>query len=270
MNIFQALFLGLVQGATEFIPVSSSAHLVLVPYLLGWESPSLSFDVMVHFGTILAVIFLFWKEIGMLIRGFFRLVFRGKMDDPMGRLALFFLLATLPAVIVGISAKKFLEDLFNDPLSVSYLLLATGLLMYLSERWAAQTKDLMRLSWIDSLIIGVGQALAIAPGISRSGATISFALLRGVKRDDAARFSFLLAIPIIVGTTLYEGKDLFLKAGSFSLTLPLIVGIISAFVSGAISIRILLKVVRKRSLSIFSYYCWGMGLLFLVYYFLLH
>lgn len=201
----------------------------------------------------------------MLIGGFFRLAFRGKMDDPMGRLALFFLLATLPAVMVGISAKRFFENLFNNPLSVSYLLLATGLLMYLSERWATQTKDLIRLSWIDSLIIGVGQALAIAPGISRSGATISFALLRGVKRDDAARFSFLLAIPIIGGTALYEGRDLFLKAESLSLTLPLIVGIISAFVSGAISIRILLKVVRKRSLSIFSYYCWGVGLIFIIY-----
>ncbi|GFP26954.1 undecaprenyl-diphosphatase UppP [Candidatus Hakubella thermalkaliphila] len=264
MNIFQALILGLVQGATEFIPISSSAHLVLLPYLLGWDNPSLSFNIMVHFGTILAVIFLFWKEIGMLIQGFFRLVFGGRRDDHMGQLALFLLLATLPAVIIGISAKRFFEDLFNNPLSVSYLLLATGLLMYLSERWATQTKDLMRLSWIDSLIIGVGQALAIAPGISRSGATISFALLRGVKRNDAARFSFLLAIPIIVGTALYEGRDLFLKAESFSLTLPLIVGIVSAFVSGAISIRILLKVVRKRPLSIFSYYCWAVGLISII------
>ena len=202
MNLIQAIILGIVQGVTEFAPVSSSAHLVLVPWAFGWPSPGVAFDTLLHWGTLTAVIIYFWHEWVRVIKGFFRsLTTRGpwnarpggRLADDDNRLAWWIIIGTIPAMVLGLALDDFFESLFASPVSVGGLLLITALILTLGERFGRRERDLNRMTLIDTLLIGLAQAAAIAPGISRSGATIATGLLRGLKRDDAARFSFCWA-----------------------------------------------------------------------------
>ncbi len=264
MNLFQALVLGLVQGATEFIPVSSSGHLVLVPWLLGWQlDPDIvfAFDVLVQWGTLVAVIVYFWRELVAILAAVARgLAWRRPLETPEARLGWLLALATLPAVILGLVFKEAVEATFDSEATTAGFLLLTAALLATSERLGRRDRVLAALTGFDVLWIGLGQSLALFPGISRSGATIAAALSRGVERAAAARFSFLLSVPVILGAGLLPLKDLF-DAGTLSAHLPaLTVGFIAAAVSGYFCIWGLLAFLRRRPLYLFAAYCLLFGL----------
>jgi undecaprenyl-diphosphatase len=247
---------------TEFLPISSSGHLVLVPWLLDWENPGLAFDAMLHMGTLLAVVVFFWRDLRDLVMGGLASIReRSLAGDPSRRAAWLIVLGTLPAAFVGFAFEGFFETLFGAPVWVGVLLLVTGTLLAASEKWSQRRLEVTQLGWSDALIVGLAQALAIAPGISRSGATISAGLWRGLQRDSAARFSFLLSVPIIMGAGLFQLKDLWEVPDAMNSPLVLSAGFVSAAISGFLSIKFLLRYLRSRPLYPFAVYCWAAGLL---------
>ena len=258
----QALILGLVQGATEFLPISSSGHLVLVPWLLDWQNPGLAFGAMLHLGTLLAVVAFFWRDLrDLVVAGVMNLKERSLAGKPHRRMVWLIVIGTLPAAVLGLALEDFFEALFGAPMWVGLLLAGTGTLLAVSERGSRRRLHMLELGWVDALVVGLGQAIAIAPGISRSGATISAGLWRGLRREEAARFSFLLSIPIIFGAGLFELKDLLGTSWVVESPLTLAIGFTSAAISGFLSIRFLLGYLRTRSLYPFAIYCWAAGLL---------
>ncbi|MDO8885437.1 undecaprenyl-diphosphatase UppP [Candidatus Oleimmundimicrobium sp.] len=264
MSLFQAVILGIVQGITEFAPISSSAHLVLIPDLMGWAQPDLSFDVMLHLGTLTAVICFFRSEISELfiafVNGFKKKTARQK---PECQLAWLIIIGTIPAIFIGLLFQDFFEGLFSNPLTVSLLLMVTGTFLWISEAASKKLRVLDDISLSDTLIIGLAQGCAIAPGISRSGATIAAGLFRGLNRDSAARFSFLLAIPIILGAVILKTGDFICLYGEQK-SMPLLAGFLAAAVSGYLCIKYLLNYLKKGRLTIFAYYCWFVGAAFLL------
>jgi undecaprenyl-diphosphatase len=255
MSIIQAVILGLLQGATEFIPVSSSGHLVLVPWLLNWDPPGLAFDVLVHWGTAFAVLGYFWRDWLTLGRATWGAVRARSLEDPRARLALFIILGSVPAALVGFFLDDFFESMFARPVAAAAFLLVTAALLSISERISHQVRGLEGLRWQDALVVGAAQALAIFPGISRSGSTIASGLGMKLKRQAAARFSFLLATPIILGAGLLQLVDL-AETGSLATQLPiLIVGFAVALLSGLAGIHFLLRYLQRRSLYPFAIYC---------------
>ncbi|OQY19086.1 MAG: undecaprenyl-diphosphatase UppP [Anaerolineaceae bacterium 4572_32.1] len=264
MTTLQAIFLGILQGATEFIPVSSSGHLVLLPWLLGWPEPGLVFDAIVHWGTVLAVLAVFWRDLGRLLAAGLKSLRTRSLADPEARVAWWIVIGTVPAVIVGYLFQDFFASLFGTPIAAACFLLITGLILIASERLGARTREAHEMSWYDALLIGLAQAAAIAPGISRSGATIAAGLLLGVKRTAAARYSFLLSVPVILGAGALSLLDLFsdgVPAGEWPL---LIGGFLAAALSGYLCIRFLLNYLRRGRLYVFAAYLWLFGLLNLV------
>jgi len=264
VNIIQALILGIVQGATEFIPVSSSGHLVLVPWLLNWPEPGLVFDTIVHWGTLLAILAIFWRDIAGLARAWAGSLADRNLNSTEAKLAWLIIVGTLPAALMGFFLEDFFESLFSSPGWVAALLLVTGTLLALSERLGRRQRSLGDLNWLDSVLIGLGQGLAIAPGISRSGATIATGLLRGVKREAAARYSFLLATPIILGAGLLQLIQLFQVEADGAQWQPLVVGFLAAAISGYLCIRFLLAYLQRGKLYVFAAYCWLAGIVSLI------
>ncbi len=261
-SVLQALILGIVQGATEFLPISSSGHLVLVPWLLHWQNPGLAFDATLHLGTLVAVVTFFWRDLwDLLVEGVKSIKERSLAGLPRRRMPWLIVFATVPAAVLGVAVKGFIEALFDAPVWVGILLLGTGTLLFVSERRSRRSRDMLDLGWWDALVVGLGQAIAIAPGISRSGATISAGLWRELRREEAARFSFLLSVPIIFAAGLFELKDLLGTSWVIESPLPLLMGFASAAISGFLSIRFLIGYLRARSLYPFAVYCWAVGLL---------
>jgi undecaprenyl-diphosphatase len=266
MSLFQAFIMGLVQGMTEFIPVSSSGHLVLVPWLMGWDAPLLAFDTMVHWGTLVAVVAVFWRQLWtLLLAGVNSLVglVREKhaYDRAQARLAWAIVLGSIPAALAGFFFEDFFEDLFGKPAAAAVLLLVTAAILVFSEWRSRQERPMIGIGWFDALLIGVAQAFAIMPGISRSGATIATGLARGVRREAAAQFSFLLGAPVILGAGLFKLTDLFAAGNLDDLAGVLIVGFVAAAVSGYLCIRWLLSYLARHPLYIFAIYCLSFGLL---------
>ncbi|MDH7484705.1 MAG: undecaprenyl-diphosphate phosphatase [Anaerolineae bacterium] len=267
MNLIQALILGLVQGATEFIPVSSSGHLVLVPWLLKWPAPGLLFDTVVHWGTLAALLAVFWRDLWQLIRAWL-LSLRGRVRNSQvdeaveadARLAWWILIGTVPAALIGWLFEEWFERLFATPAATAGFLLLTAAFLAASERWGRRHKTTYQMNLADALLVGLAQAAAIAPGISRSGATMSMGLARGLRRDDAARYAFLLATPIIFGAGLLQLLDLFGAAGAHEQLPALIIGFLAAAASGYACIRFLLRYLRRGSLYPFAAYCAVAGL----------
>jgi undecaprenyl-diphosphatase len=259
MDILQAIILGLVQGATEFIPVSSSGHLVLVPWLLGWDSPGLVFDTVVHWGTLVAVLAYFWRDWWVLITAWLRGLFRWDWREPNARLMWLIILGSIPAAVIGYLLEDFFEALFGEPVWVSIFLLLTASLLALSEWLSSRTRELGDLRWPDALIIGFGQAAAIAPGISRSGTTIAVGLFRGLKRPAAARFSFLLATPIVFGAGLFKLMDLYSAPDSLAQVPALVAGFVAAALAGYLCIWFLLRYLQRGKLYPFAIYCAWVG-----------
>ena len=264
MDIIQAVILGIVQGATEFIPVSSSGHLVLVPWLLSWDSPGLLFDTVVHWGTLVAVLAYFWRDWWKLVTAWFGGLFRWDWSDPDAKLMWLIFLGTLPAALIGFLLEDFFEALFGKPGWVSFFMLITAGLLTLSERLGSRLRQLDDLGWRDALAVGLGQAAAIAPGISRSGATISAGLFRGIERPAAARFSFLLSTPIILGAGLFKLMDLFDAPEPMSQIPTLLVGFAVAAVVGYLCIWFLLRYLERGKLYPFAIYCACVGVFGLV------
>ncbi len=267
MSILQAIILGLVQGATEFIPVSSSGHLVLVPWLLGWPAPGLLFDTMVHWGTLGAILAYFWRDFWALITAWLRGLVRWDWSDPYARLAWLLIIGSIPAAVLGYLFDDWFESLFGEPAWVSIFLLVTAAILLLSEWLSRSRRDrtLTDLRWPDALIIGLGQALAIAPGISRSGATMSAGLLRGLDRPAAARFSFLLATPAILGAGVLQLAKLSPASDPLSSQLPLLIaGFLAALIAGYACIWGLLRYLQRGKLTIFAAYCALVGIICLV------
>ncbi len=264
MSLVQALILGIVQGATEFIPISSSGHLVLVPWLLDWPEPGLVFDTIVHWGTLAAVLAVFWRDIAALASAWVRSLVERSLEAAEARLAWLIVVGTLPAALMGFLWEDFFESLFSSPGGVATLLLVTGAILAVSERLGRRQRSMGDLGWLDSLLIGLAQGLAIAPGISRSGATIALGLLRGVKREAAARYSFLLATPIIFGAGLLQLIKL-LQTEVIGAQLPLLtVGFLAAALSGYLCIKFLLAYLQRGRLYVFAAYCWLAGSVSLV------
>jgi len=264
MTIYQALILGVVQGATEFIPVSSSAHLVLFPWLLGWQfepGAAFVFDVLVQWGTLLAVAVFYRSDLWEMIRAaVVGLVEQKPFGTPQARLAWLVVLATLPAVVLGFAFKDFFESMFGNPVGTATLLLGTAAILAASEYFGKFTRRLEALTWLDALIIGFAQAVAILPGISRSGATIGGGLTRRLERPAAARFSFLMSVPALLGAGVLALVDLFEIPNWTSQAPALAAGFLAALVVGYLSIRWLIAYLSRRPLYIFSLYCLVAGL----------
>lgn len=264
----QALAYGVVQGLTEFLPVSSSGHLVLTAGLLGIESTGVTLEVMVHFGTLLAVLAVYWKDIQGMLVSIYRSLFSGEMscEEKMHhkgniRLVWLLILSTLPAVIVGLLFKSKIERFFESSLMVGAMLLITGVVLFLVSRVRQGTKTASKMGYACALGIGLAQVFAMLPGISRSGMTVAAGLFAGLTREEAAKFSFLLSIPVILGATVLELKDISSAGlGGISPT-SLVLAVCAAFVSGYLAIKVLLKVLQSGNLRIFSYYCWIIGVL---------
>jgi len=269
MTVIQSIILGIIQGITEFLPISSSAHLVLVPYFLKWNIPVeqvFPFDVLVQLGTLLAVIVYFFKDLLQIIKAFIAgLKDKSARNSVNFRLGMFIILGTIPAGIIGFLLDDLVEAAFNSPQITAIFLLVTAAFLFIAELLGKRNRSLSHMRWQDALIIGFGQALAIFPGISRSGATISTGLLRNLDRKTAARFSFLLSIPIFIAAGLLSILDLF-DMENLSEFLPvLLVGFITAAIFGYLSIHWLLKFLARRSLKPFSLYCLILGIFTLLY-----
>ena len=266
MDIVQGIIIGIVQGLTEFLPVSSSAHLVFIQNILGVES-SLAFDVFLHLGTLIAVLWFFrwdiikmlkswWLSIGDIMQGRFRQGFR---EDPYKRLAWYVILATIPVAIVGVLFDDAIDSLFAGALYVpAFFLFVTGTILYLSQRIASGKINLHNISSKEALWMGLGQACAILPGLSRSGTTIAAGLTIGLEKEFAAKFSFILSIPAIFGAFIFKLKDI---GSAMDVNfLPIFVGFIAAIIAGYLAIRWMLDLIQNKSLDIFAYYCWVVGI----------
>ncbi|RUA16067.1 MAG: undecaprenyl-diphosphatase UppP [Clostridia bacterium] len=271
MTTFHAFILGLIQGLTEFLPVSSSGHLVLLPWWLGWDVPGLAFDALLHWGTLLAVVIYFWRDWWEMWMALVRKA-QGHPVPGKDHLLLAIIIGTIPAALLGFLFQDFFENLFGQPAAVAIFLIITGFLLILAEHWTKthqQGRPMEKLSYWDALLVGIGQALAIAPGISRSGSTIAAGLLRRLDRPTAARFSFLMGTPIIFGAGLLKLKDLIEMGINGTGLTPLVVGFLTAFVSGILAIGYLLRYLKNHTLTIFAYYVWAVALLSLARYFLM-
>jgi len=261
LSILEAIVLGLVQGLTEFIPISSTGHLKLVPELLGWGDPGAAVSAVIQFGTILAVIIYFFRDIVRLTVGFFRgLITRKPFADPDSREAWYVIFATIPIVIVGIALEDLIEGVFRSTWVVTFQLIFIAILMQVAEAYAKRkgfrTKEDFNAK--DAWIIGAGQCIALIPGSSRSGSTIMTALFRRVPHDYAARFSFVMSIPAITAAGVFQMVDAKDELAAIG-TLPIMVGIVVAFISGWLSIYFLLRYLRTHTTHIFIYYRYVLG-----------
>ncbi len=254
----QAIALGVLQGLTEFLPISSSGHLVLGQIALGLKEPQVLFDVLLHVGTLAAVLTIYGKDAWRILRAWF-LALIGRGDDPVSaRTGWLIILGTLPAGLVGFLFEDFIERIFGSPRTVSLALIVTGALLFFTKSASAGTRGEDRMTWRDALLIGVFQAFAIMPGISRSGSTIACALFLKIDREHAARFSFLLSIPAIGGAFLLKARHL--TEISSADILPILTGTIAAAGVGVLALTWLVRLVRKGNLRGFAYYCWAVGI----------
>ena len=252
MTTLQIIVLAIVQGLTEFLPISSSGHLVLVPYLVAWTDQGLAFDVAVHFGSLIAVVVFFREDILGLLRGGMQ-VLGGDMQSPQAYMAVAIALGTIPAAVAGLLFASWIEANLRDPAIIVYTLSGYGILMALADRYAKREKGIAEVRIKDALIIGVAQALALIPGTSRSGITITAGRLLGFERQDAARFSFLLSAPVILLATIFKGGELVL--GDVPVAWGgLALGVLVSAVVAYLSIEFFMRFVTRIGLAPFAVY----------------
>jgi len=282
MTLLQAIILGIVQGLTEYIPISSSAHLIIVPWLFGWNDPaltSLSFDVALHLGTLVAVVWFFATDWARLIRAGLASLLEGEIGaDPDRKLAWLLVIGCIPGGIAGVLAESKIDALFHQPnvpikmiaiIVMGIIIASLALVLFVIERLTKHTREMNSLTLKDAIIISLAQALAIFPGVSRSGSTITAGLALNLKREVAARFSFLLSAPIIAGAGLKSIWDMVqqYRGGSAFNSSELILfpfGFIAAAISGYFCIKVLLRYLQKNSTDLFVYYRWGLALLIII------
>lgn len=266
MRIWEVIFLGLLQGFTEFLPVSSSGHLVVAQDLLQISNPGVVLELVLHLGTLVSVLIVFWADILGLLRGFLSLLIdpRGKRNISSElvtyrRLVLLLLLGLIPTAAFGLLLEPIFDNLFSSVLAVGVALLLTGVVLFVIGRLRPGRRELGDMTVVDSVIVGLAQGLAIMPGLSRSGMTISSALGRGLSRDAATRFSFLISIPTIAGAALLKIGDIMRFATGEQGSL-LLLGFFVATASGIVAIKLLVKLLRQGKLHMFAYYVWALGL----------
>jgi len=244
ISYFQAIVLGAVQGLAEFLPISSSAHLILVPWLLKWQDPGLAFDVALHMGTLLALLIYYRDEWIAMVRS----VAGGQSAER--RLLQLLIVASVPGAIIGLALEKQAETTFRSPMLIAIAMAVLAVLLWLFDKLSPQKRTMSEMTYWDALVIGFSQALAIIPGVSRSGSTITMARAVGVERGDSANFSFLMATPIIAGAGLVEARKLIHEGLDWSVGL----GFISAAIFGLIAIAFLIRYVRTRNYAAFAVY----------------
>lgn len=260
MDLSQSIILGITQGITEFLPISSSGHLILVPKIFGWNDPGLSFTVALHWGTLFSVITYFYKDWVKIFKNAF--VHADNTDhNNQNKILYFIAIATIPGALAGYFLENFAETIFRNTALVSYALIAAGIILYFADKLGAKNRETHDITLKTALIIGLSQALAIIPGISRSGITITAALFIGLSGKDAAHFSFLLATPIIMGAGIIKLPDIF-NSGIDGL---FIAGFLSSAIAGFLSIQWLLKYAQTKSYFIFAIYRLLLGLMFLIF-----
>lgn len=268
MTIIESILLGIIQGLTEFLPISSSGHLVMVPLLLQWDIPpqeAFLFDVLVQVATLVAVIAYFWSDLVEILSAMFQGIIRGKPFGSTGaKTGWLLLLSTIPAGILGFILKDTVEKAFASLTATGAALLLTALLLIIAERAGRRNRDIQDMKWMDSIWIGFFQVMAIFPGVSRSGSTISGGMTRNLKRTSAARFSFLMSIPIMLAAGFLAGIDLVNNPQISTQYAVFIPGFISAAAAGYLSIRWLIRYISHHSFYIFAIYCAVVGTLIIV------
>lgn len=252
MSLFQAIILGIVQGLTELLPISSSAHLNIIPWMFNWVSSEEfniafeAFDVALHVGTLFAIAIFFFKDwIDLIVGGFNQVV--KKKETTEGRMFWYLVIATIPGAIIGFVLDHFLEDILTKPLIIAIALIVMGIVLYIADEKCKATTDYEHLSFKQTFLIGFSQSLAFIPGVSRSGVTMTFARLLGVERTAAAKYSFMLSAPIVLGAALYKLKD-------FVFSFNFFMGVLTSFIVGIIVIKFLLEYLKKGSFKLFAIY----------------
>ena len=252
MDLLQSIILGAIQGITEFFPVSSTAHLVLFPWFFSWTDQGLPFNVALHMGSLIAIIYYFWRDWILIIKEFLDSVFKGSFEGcPNGKTGLYLIIATVPGALAGLLFEEYAAGLLRHPLSIAFSLSFFGVVLYFSDRISKKTKTVGEINIVDCIIIGLSQALAIIPGVSRSGITITGAMFRNLNREEAAKFSFLLGAPLIAGAGVFEARHL---ESSQVMSLPFVAGVIASALFAFLAIKYLLRFVRKSSYTVFVIY----------------
>lgn len=252
MSVLQSVVLGIIQGIGEFLPISSSAHLILLPYLFGWEESSLAFDVSLHFGTLLAVVVVFFKDWWDLFIGAVG-DFKTKKKSTNGKMFWYLVIATIPAALAGLLLDDVIEGFFRNQIWLIALFLALmGVFIYAGDKWASKHykgKEVSfdKITLKQAFLVGCSQAFAVFPGFSRSGTTILAGRLMGLEKEAITKFTFLLSVPIIAGATI-------LKVGDLTFSLDIVIGIVTSFIVGILSIKFLLNYIKKHDFSVFAFY----------------
>ena len=255
----QALIMGLVQGLTEFIPVSSSGHLILVPWAMGWKDPfinSLAFSVMLHMGTLVALVLYFWRDwLTLIPAGLASIRDQSLRDEPDRKMAWLVVVATIPAVLVGPLLTDTIESWVREPARVAAMLCVGAAILWLADRWGSKVRDIDSMTFGGALAIGVAQVLALVPGISRSGVSIAAGLFEGLTREAAARFSFLMATPVVAGAGLWEARKVITgEAGVQPEARLILIGFLAAATSGVFAIHFMLQFLKRQSVTAFVVY----------------
>jgi undecaprenyl-diphosphatase len=260
VTVLQALVLGVLQGLAEFLPISSSAHLTLAPWLFHWRDPGLAFDVALHFGTLVAVLWYFRAQWAALIGAAVSIVAHRRVETEEERRVMYLIVATIPGAIAGLALEKYAESAFRDPRLVATVLIIMGIVLWWTDKHAAQDRPLQSMRWSDAVLIGLAQMFAIVPGVSRSGSTITAG--RGLRftREGAAVFSFLMSMPIIAAASLLKLPHVLKTEG---IDAPLVVGVLASALSGWLAITVLLRFVVRRSYGVFAVYRVVVGLIVL-------
>ena len=261
MEIYQAIILGIVQGLTELLPISSSAHLTLIPQIFNWSQVPDSFDVALHFGTLLAIGIFFFKDWIGLIKGGFNKVFK-KEDSVEGRMFWYIVAATIPGGAIGFILDKFASDILTKPLIIAIALIVMGIVLYIVDKRSSTKTEYENMTFKQTFLIGLSQALAFIPGVSRSGVTMTTARAMGVSRESAAKYSFMLSAPIVLAATVFKLGDFieYLSIASSTGIIAFILGVLTSFIVGIIVIKFLLNYLKKGNFKVFAIYRVVIGL----------
>lgn len=257
MTLLQAIVLGVVQGLAELLPISSSAHLALTPYFFGWTDPGLAFDVALHAGTLIALSWYFRDEWRRMFISAWRIARSRRIASLDDRLLLYLIVATIPAAIAGLLLQEYAETVFRAPAIMGTTLIVMGGILWAVDKWSARVRTLSEVRLMDAVVVGLAQTLALVPGVSRSGSTITAGRLLGLDRPTAARFSFLLSMPITLAAVVLKAPDA-LRADGFSL--PLIAGVVAAALSSLLAITVLLRYISRHSFGVFALYRLVLGI----------
>jgi undecaprenyl-diphosphatase len=257
LTVWQAIILGVLQGLAEFLPISSSAHLALTPWILGWQSPGLAFDVALHVGTLAAVLWFFRAQWVALARAAWRIVVTRRIDTEEERRVLYLVIATIPGGIGGLVLAEYAETLFRTPSLIATTLIIMGVTLWAVDRFAAQERPLGQMRWTHALLFGLAQVLALVPGVSRSGSTMTAGRAMGFHRESAAVFAFLMSMPITAAAAVYEVPKAVAEGGMGA---PILAGVIASGLSGWLAISVLLRYVARHGFGVFAAYRILLGL----------